>query len=114
MNAVHPGIVDTEIIRHMSFFNSWFSSIFLKPIVWPFIKSPKQGAQTTIFCALDPSLEKVTGNYYRFVQQKCILKIYSLIPCSDYKITTISMEAQDEKLAAWLWSVSEKWTRLNV
>lgn len=66
VNAVHPGIVDTEIIRHMSFFNSWLSTILLKPFIWPFIKGPRQGAQTTIFCALDPSLANVTGKYFRY------------------------------------------------
>lgn len=25
VNAVHPGIVDTELMRHMSIFNSWLS-----------------------------------------------------------------------------------------
>lgn len=65
VNSVHPGIVDTEIIRHMSFFNSWFSKIFLKPFIWPFIKSPKQGAQTSIYAAVDPGLDKTTGRYFR-------------------------------------------------
>lgn len=67
VNAVHPGLVDTEIIRHMSFFNSWISTILIKPFVWPFIKSPRQGAQTIIYTALDPKLEKVTGKYFRYV-----------------------------------------------
>lgn len=67
MNAVHPGIVDTEIIRHMSFFNSWLAYIFIKPFVWPFVKSAKYGAQIVIFAALDPSLEKVTGKYFRYI-----------------------------------------------
>lgn len=64
VNAVHPGIVDTEIIRHMSFFNSWIATFLIKPFVWPFIKSPRQGAQTTVFTALDQSLEKVSGKYF--------------------------------------------------
>lgn len=65
VNAVHPGIVDTEIIRHMGFYNSWVATIFIKPFVWPFIKTPRQGAQTTIFAALDESLDKVSGKYFR-------------------------------------------------
>lgn len=67
VNAAHPGLVDTEIIRHMSFFNSWFSTIFLKPICWPFIKTPRQGAQTIIYLALDPEVKNITGKYFRFV-----------------------------------------------
>ena len=65
VNAVHPGLVDTEITRHMGFVNSTFASIFVRPLFWPFIKRPKQGAQTTLYAALDPSLVKVTGKYFR-------------------------------------------------
>lgn len=65
VNAVHPGLVDTELIRHMGFFNSWLAKIFVKPLIWPFIKTPKHGAQVVIFAALDPDLEKVTGKYFR-------------------------------------------------
>lgn len=64
VNAVHPGLVDTEIIRHMGFFNSWLATILLKPFVWPFIKNPKGGAQVVVFAALDPDLENVTGEYF--------------------------------------------------
>lgn len=65
VNAVHPGIVDTDIIRHMSFYNSTFSKIFIYPFAWPFIRRPKQGAQTSIFAAVDPSLKDVNGRYFR-------------------------------------------------
>ncbi|GLV36495.1 uncharacterized protein CBL_08008 [Carabus blaptoides fortunei] len=96
VNAVHPGLVDTEIIRHMSFFNSWFSKIFLKPFMWPFIKSPRQGAQTTIYAALDPGLDRITGKYF-----------------SDCHDVPVAPQADDDKTAKWLWAVSEKWTRIN-
>ncbi|KRT85312.1 dehydrogenase, partial [Oryctes borbonicus] len=86
VNAIHPGIVDTEIIRHMGFFNSWLATIFIKPLVWPFIKGPRQGAQTTIFAALDPKLEKITGKYF-----------------VDCKETETSPAAQDDSTASWLW-----------
>ena len=33
VNSLHPGIVDTELMRHMSFFNSWIAAIFVKPLV---------------------------------------------------------------------------------
>ena len=64
VNAVHPGIVDTNIVRHMDIVNSW-SNIFVRPIFWPFIRTPLRGAQTTLYAALDPSLENVTGKYFR-------------------------------------------------
>ncbi|XP_050510074.1 retinol dehydrogenase 13-like [Diabrotica virgifera virgifera] len=94
-NSVHPGIVDTELTRHMSFFSSWISSILLKPLMWPFIKSPKQGAQTPIYLAIDTRLAKTTGKYF-----------------SNYEETSTSEKAKDEATARWLWLTSEKWTRL--
>lgn len=41
------------------------STIFIKPIIWPFIRTPKQGAQTIIHAALSPELKDVTGEYFR-------------------------------------------------
>lgn len=64
MNAVHPGIADTEIMRHMSFFKSTTAAVLLKPIIWPFVKTPKQASMTPVFVALDPSLDKVSGKYF--------------------------------------------------
>lgn len=65
VNAVHPGLVDTELVRHMGFFNSWLAKIFVYPLIWPFVKTPRHGAQVAIFAAVDPDLEKVTGKYFR-------------------------------------------------
>ncbi|XP_060532700.1 retinol dehydrogenase 13-like [Cylas formicarius] len=96
VNAVHPGIVDTDITRHMSFYKSRISSILIKPFLWPFIKDSRQGAQTVLYLALDPEVEKVSGKYF-----------------CDYKEEEISKEAQDEEMAKWLWKVSEKWTKLT-
>jgi len=96
VNAVHPGIVDTEIIRHMSFFNSTFSAIFLKPLVWLFVKSPQQGARTTVYVALEESVQGVSGKYFN--------------NCTEEEVAP---QAKDDTVAQWLWAVSEKWTRLN-
>ncbi|XP_021923157.1 retinol dehydrogenase 13-like isoform X2 [Zootermopsis nevadensis] len=96
VNAVHPGIVDTEIIRHMSFFNSTLSAIFLKPFIWMFIKSPQQGARTTVYMALEQSLQGVSGKYFN--------------DCTEEEVAP---QAKDDTMAQWLWVVSEKWTRLN-
>ncbi|XP_045483806.1 retinol dehydrogenase 13-like isoform X2 [Harmonia axyridis] len=96
VNAVHPGIVDTEINRHMSFYNSWVSTIFIKPFVWPFIKNPKQGTHTVIYASCKPELEKVSGKYF-----------------SNCEESEVSDLAKDQSLQKWLWAVSERWTRLN-
>ncbi|XP_055619873.1 retinol dehydrogenase 13-like [Toxorhynchites rutilus septentrionalis] len=93
VNALHPGVVDTELMRHMGLFNIWFSSILIKPFVWPFLKSPIYGAQTSLYAALDPDLEKVSGQYF-----------------SDCAPKDVAEQAKDERLAKWLWATSEKWT----
>lgn len=75
MNSVHPGIVETEITRHMSFFNSSLSGAVLKPIIRIFLKNPDQGAQTTLYAALSPELENVTGKYFSYV----LFMVFSLL-----------------------------------
>lgn len=93
VNALHPGVVDTEITRHMGLFNSFISGFIVKPIVWPFLKNPKSGAQTTLYVALDPELDKVSGLYF----SDCAPK-----DCAD--------QAKNDTVSKWLWAVSEKWT----
>jgi len=65
VNSLHPGIVNTELGRHMGMENSILAKIFVKPLLSFFLKSPQQGALTTLYVALEPSLEKVSGKYYR-------------------------------------------------
>ncbi|KAI8128602.1 hypothetical protein FF38_09969 [Lucilia cuprina] len=96
VNALHPGVVDTELFRHMGFFNSFFASLIFKPLAWPFLKSPQNGAQTTLYAALDEDLANVSGQYF-----------------SDCEIKDVAPQAKDETLGKWLWAVSEKWTKLT-
>lgn len=59
VNAADPGIVSTNIIT----MNAWFdplTDIFYRP----FIKTPEQGAATTIHLALSPEVEGQTGLCY--------------------------------------------------
>lgn len=69
----------------------------VKTIFWPFLKTPVSGAQTTLYAALDPSLEKVTGRYF-----------------SDCNEKDIAPQAKELEVQRWLWSVSEKWTGVKV
>ena len=79
---------------HLLLIISLNSSLFFKPLFWPFIKTVKNGAQTTLFAALDPELEKVSGQYF-----------------SDCDYQEVAPAANDESMAKWLWAVSEKWTQ---
>lgn len=82
VNSVHPGLVDTEIMRHMSFTKSTIASVMIKPFFWLFIKTPKQGAQAVLNAALNPELQKLSGVYlrllllYKFYYKQNILLVY--------------------------------------
>ncbi|XP_016957878.1 retinol dehydrogenase 12 isoform X3 [Drosophila biarmipes] len=93
VNALNPGIADTEIARNMIFFQTKFAQTILKPFLWSVMKSPRNGAQTTLYAALDPDLEKVTGQYF-----------------SDCQLASAAPAALDDRMAKWLWAQSEKWT----
>ncbi|CAG0889205.1 unnamed protein product [Cyprideis torosa] len=96
VNCLHPGIVRTELGRHMSLYKSKWSWFFVYPLVWILLKSPEEGAQTTIRLAVDKTLEKTTGRYF-----------------SDQKEVPQADQAYDEAVAKRLWDVSEIWTRLK-
>ena len=54
------------------------------------IKSPYQGAQTTIYCAVAEELEGVSGRFYR--------------DCSEKELVTAA--AMDDQVAEKLWKIS--------
>jgi NAD(P)-dependent dehydrogenase (short-subunit alcohol dehydrogenase family) len=97
--SLHPGVVKTELAR------SWQASspilfTFMGPFMGIFLKTPIQGAQTSIYCALSPELddEKFNGKYF-----------------SDIKLTDPhSRFAYDnneaDKMAEKLWKTSEEIT----
>ena len=84
VNAVHPGGVRTELQRHSFVVRimRFFSSIF-----W---KTPEEGAQTSIYCAVSEEMEGVSGKY--------------LADCKIVKPRT--KEATDDEIAERLWQVS--------
>ncbi|KAB7499003.1 Retinol dehydrogenase 13 [Armadillidium nasatum] len=92
-NAVHPGIVNTDIIRHLSYANSWLANFFVKPFMWLLLKTPRQGAQTTINAALNENLVNVSGKYF-----------------SNQKEREPSDQSRDKAIAQRLWAISDKWT----
>jgi NAD(P)-dependent dehydrogenase (short-subunit alcohol dehydrogenase family) len=61
--AVDPGLTDTQLTRHMSMSRS-VTRFFIYPLFWPVMKTPKIGAQVILHAALDPTLEKCSGDYY--------------------------------------------------
>lgn len=87
VNALHPGVVQTELLRHTLSF--WRYAVHF------FSRTVKSGAQTTIMLAVDPDLEKVSGKYF-----------------ADCAMTMPSSASMDYETAEWLWRTSEKLTGL--
>jgi retinol dehydrogenase 12 len=86
--ALHPGVVATDVWRRVP-----------SPVRWvmkKFMVTPEEGAQTSIRCATDPALATETGRYYD----------------RDGKERKPNKLANDEQLAAELWSKSAEWTGL--
>ncbi|XP_039533972.1 retinol dehydrogenase 12 isoform X2 [Pimephales promelas] len=84
--AVHPGIVRTELKRHMN-----LGLLIMWKVVRPFTKTPVQGAQTTIYCAVQPELDTESGGYY-----------------SNCRPSRCTRAARDDEMAEKLWELSCK------
>lgn len=89
VNSCHPGVVQTELGRHVIKFK-WIKPIY-KKICAPIFKTPFEGAQTQIKLAVDPELELITGKYF-----------------SDCDIDEPSAAAKSQDNAHWLWDESIK------
>uniref|UniRef100_A0A8L0DT33 Retinol dehydrogenase 12 n=2 Tax=Oncorhynchus TaxID=8016 RepID=A0A8L0DT33_ONCMY len=59
VNSVHPGSVCSDLVRHSTIMSLLFSLFSL------FLKSPRDGAQTSIYCAVAEELHSLTGKHFR-------------------------------------------------
>ncbi|KAF6105870.1 retinol dehydrogenase 14 [Phyllostomus discolor] len=88
VNALHPGIVRTNLGRHVHI------PLLVRPLFnlvsWAFFKTPEEGAQTSIYLASSPEVEGVSGKYF-----------------GDCKEEELLPKAMDESVARKLWDVSE-------
>jgi len=87
VNILHPGVVSTNLGRDMNAFMRGFQKIFFK--------SPKKGAETSIYLASSPDVEGVTGKY--FINKK------------EAKSSEVSY---NEEISRKLWDLSVKLTNL--
>lgn len=89
MYAVHPGWVRTELGRHLdSLYFRGFRRM-LSILIGGFMKSPEQGAQTQIYCAVDEKAGNETGLYY-----------------ADCRAVQPHAVARDQEASARLWDLS--------
>uniref|UniRef100_G1Q7G2 Retinol dehydrogenase 14 n=1 Tax=Myotis lucifugus TaxID=59463 RepID=G1Q7G2_MYOLU len=88
VNVLHPGIVRTNLGRHMHI------PLLVKPLFnlvsWAFFKTPVEGAQTSVYLASSPEVEGVSGKFF-----------------GDCKEQELLPKAMDESVARKLWDISE-------
>ncbi|XP_018575648.1 retinol dehydrogenase 13-like [Anoplophora glabripennis] len=65
-NAVDPGLVrgTGHIEKYSTLGRSLITKISVLPWVWLFLKTPKQGCQSIVYLAVDPTLNNVSGYYF--------------------------------------------------
>lgn len=81
--SVHPGTVHSELTRYSSIMR-WLWQLF-----FVFIKTPQEGAQTSLYCALTEGLESLSGSHF-----------------SDCQLAWVSYQGRNEIIARRLWDVS--------
>ncbi|HVW23729.1 MAG TPA: SDR family NAD(P)-dependent oxidoreductase [Polyangiaceae bacterium] len=89
-NAVDPGAINTNLARHTSALLRAGMSL-ASPVLF---KNVAQGAATQCYVATNPTLDSVSGEYFR-----------------DCNIAPSSPLSQDSELAAQLWAQSERIAR---
>lgn len=85
-NAVHPGVIRTNLIRHNPVLN--MAAAVLSPLV---LKTVAQGAATQVYVATNPRLENVSGEYF-----------------ADCNVAAPRADALSAATAKQLWEVSEQ------
>lgn len=83
--ALHPGVIASDIWRT----TAWP----LRSIAMWFMRTPEQGSTASLRCAMDPTLEGVSGKYYGEYGEE----------------RKVSALAEDEKAARELWERSLEW-----
>ncbi|CAI5695627.1 retinol dehydrogenase 12 [Oreochromis niloticus] len=58
VNSVHPGTVNSDLTRHSTLMTILFT------IFSVFLKTPREGAQTSIYCAIAEELHSISGKHF--------------------------------------------------
>lgn len=89
-NCCHPGVVMTNLGRHMQF--PLWKKVLFAPFVLLMFKTPYYGAQTQIYLSVSPEVQNVSGFYFADCRA----------------ITSIPSQCTNEEDALRLWNVSEE------
>ncbi|MFX1375724.1 MAG: SDR family oxidoreductase [Promethearchaeota archaeon] len=91
INCLHPGFVRTNMIRNFKRFVKYFF-----PFIGLFMKSPKRGAKSSVYCASSPEVEGISGKYFKKRREAKTVRV-----------------SYNEELAKQLWNISVELTGLN-
>mmetsp|Transcript_11294 Transcript_11294/g.28946 ORF Transcript_11294/g.28946 Transcript_11294/m.28946 type:complete len:324 (-) Transcript_11294:111-1082(-) len=91
VNTLHPGVVDTELSRYLIADDPPFWQKPFTGLLKMFVKSPAEGAETSIYLASSGSVEGITAKYW----DNCETKTSSAI-------------SYDREVAKKLWTVSQE------
>ncbi|KAJ7327330.1 hypothetical protein JRQ81_017089 [Phrynocephalus forsythii] len=91
-NALHPGLVKTEIMRSYP----WWMRLIFNLCGLLFLKTAKEGATSTLYCAISQEVEGISGKYFD----------------SDCSLTLPLALAEDPAVGRKLWDAAEKLTSL--
>ncbi|KTF87280.1 hypothetical protein cypCar_00021576 [Cyprinus carpio] len=94
--CLHPGVIRTELIRHILVRYPVLKIILSLPCIL-LMKTPWQGAQTSIYCAVTEGLESKSGCYF-----------------SDCAEKDPAPEGKDDEVARRLWEESARLVGLNI
>ena len=89
--SLHPGLVNTEIIRDIE--GCWFGCY---KCIFRMGKTPEQGAATSVHCATEEKVAEQRGEYF--------------VSC---KVKSLKEKLIDEEVQVKLWEVSEKFCKEN-
>ncbi|MBM7520388.1 SDR family oxidoreductase [Nocardioides nitrophenolicus] len=81
--SLHPGAIASDVWREVPF--------GLRQAMKLFMKSPEQGARTSLYCGTSPEVADATGRYYDAEREKTPSKVVT------------------DELAGELWARSEEW-----
>ncbi len=100
-NAVHPGVIVTEVFRDVMPEEQQMVTGWSEANGSP-IKSIGQGAATQVWGAVSPEAEGVSGRYL----EDC--RVATVIPSTTLSAVGVTEEAYDEAAADRLWAISEE------
>ncbi|XP_007578850.1 dehydrogenase/reductase SDR family member 13-like [Poecilia formosa] len=85
--SIHPGGIKTELARN----TDAASQMILSNLGMFFMKTPLQGSQTTLHCALQEGIEHLSGRYF-----------------SNCTVRNVFAKARDDAASKKLWEISER------